>query len=67
MRKLGGGVLNKSLLEKSKSFSLAELQRELISCRGCNVHLSLLGSVIDDSFLLMILLLGSIIDNSSYN
>lgn len=49
-----GVVLDKSPLVESKSdsFSLAELLGYLMSCRRCNVHLFLLGSVIGDSFLL---------------
>lgn len=42
------------------SFSLGEFQGCLISCRRCNAPLFLLGPVTDDSYLLMILLLGSV-------
>lgn len=43
-------------------FSLAKL-RGWSSSRRCDVHLSLLGPVIEDSFLLMILVLGSVMDS----
>lgn len=43
-------------------FSLVELQG-WSNYRRCDVHLSLLGPVIEDSFLLMILVLGSVINN----
>ena len=46
------------------AFSLAEPQGQWISCRRGSVHLFLLGSVIDGSFLLMILPWG---DTSSCN
>ena len=64
--------MNESPLEKVRvwgndGFSLAELLGYWISCRRHNVHLFLLGPVIDGSFLLVILLLGSVIDNASCN
>ena len=34
-------------VEDDDGFSLAELQRQWISCRRCNAHLSLLGSIVD--------------------
>lgn len=46
-------------------FSLAELLGWSISCRKCEVHRFLLGPIIDPSFLLRILLWGSVIDNFS--
>lgn len=57
---MGGAVLKESPWEKriqgDDSFSLVELQGQLISTRRSNVHLYLLGPGIDDSFLLKILL-----------
>ena len=57
----------KAHVQDDDSFSLAKLLVQSVSYRRGNVHLSLLVSVIDDSFLLMILLLGSIMDSSSCN
>ena len=60
---VGRDCLRKSPLERSKSwgwwgFSPTELQGWSISCGRCSVFLSLLGPVIDDPFLLAVLLLG---------
>lgn len=57
----------KAHVQDDDSFSLAKLLVQSVSYRRGNVHLSLLVSVTDDSFLLMILLLGSIMDSSSCN
>lgn len=67
-RKLEGVVLKKIHCRKVRvqsdiRFSLAELWQS-VSYRRCNIHLSLQGPVIDESFLLRILLMGSVIDYS---
>ena len=64
--KLGGFVVNKVHWRKARAngdgrFSLAELQGWLISWSRCNAHLFPFGHVTDDSFLLTILLLGSVL------
>lgn len=60
----------KSIGEKQElgdyDFSLSELQLYLIFYRRFNVYLFLLGSVIDHFFLFIILLLMSVIDDSSF-
>lgn len=54
----------KAGLQGDDGFSLAELQGWWsISCRRCNVHLSLLGPEIDGPFQSRILLLVSVIDS----
>lgn len=69
-RMLGGVVLNESPLEKSKSSRIMMVSHWL-SCQthlfltGFSICLSLLESVMDDSFLLVILLLESVTDRSS--
>lgn len=57
----------KQEFKSDDGFSLAELLRYWISCRKCNVSLSLLGSVMNASFLLKILLLGFVTDKSSWD
>ena len=69
-RKLEGVVLNKSPLEKRKSLEdgspVAKFAGVEVACRRCNVHRSLLESVIDGSFLLT-LMQGPVLFSSSCN
>lgn len=53
----------KAGLQDDDGFSLLELQGWSISCRRCNVHLSLLGPETDGPFQSRILLLESVIDS----
>ena len=71
-KKLGRVVLNESLLEKSESLRglwsfIGWVVGIVISWKRYSVHLFLLRSVFDGSFLLVIILLWSVIDSSSCN
>lgn len=58
----------KGRVEGDNSFSLAEFHGQSIPCGTYNVHLFQVGPVAEDFFFpLRILLLGSVIDSSSYN
>lgn len=66
-RKLGGVAVNESPREKGRSplqwwqFLTGWVAGSFTSCRRCNVHLFLLGLVTEDSFLVGVLLLGSVL------